>query len=237
MNAQTYLQKLNQALAGLSTENRNLVIDYYHDLIIQQQLENESEAVLNETFGSPSIIAASLLNKVQQKQGQQVYSKQGWQELVEDESSVFSNKEKQDTWHHSHNKQQSNKTTSTTYHDDTSADYQHTSIKSSPFQRFIQIFGLLLINLLIMIWLFLAIGFMILAGWIATLALLVTPIILIAAYFTPYLSYPHLSLSFGLIFFGLGILGFYICKILTKYFYRIVKYYIKANLHVLRGNY
>ncbi|TLG79504.1 DUF1700 domain-containing protein [Vagococcus zengguangii] len=223
MTAQLYLDKLALALSELSSENRELVIAYYRDLISQQELDEASEDRLIQQFGEPSIIAASLLKKVKTSSTKSNYEQQGWQPFEHDETVDESKTKK-------------NKNQSSTWQAGASAD-EHYPKRYSGFQRFMQIFGLLFINLTMMIWLFFAVAMAIFAGWICTAAFLASPIIIIGAYFTPYLTYPLLSLSIGLVMFGLGIFGLYICKTLTKYFFKVLSYYFKANLQVLRGAY
>ena len=102
-------------------------------------------------------------------------------------------------------------------------------------RHLIQMMGLIFINLFFMIWVIISVAAVLFAGWICSIAFLSTPFIILGAVFTSYLSNPVLSISTALDLFGLGVIGFYICKSLTKYFFKFTHYYLNANLQILRG--
>ncbi|MGX6962640.1 DUF1700 domain-containing protein [Vagococcus xieshaowenii] len=208
MYEHTYLQKLNDALINIPSKEKTLILTYYQELIHKEHLTDQSEETIIQALGDPVIIAAAILKKNRAKTSQSPYEQQGWQEWSDQGmDDKFDTKKSKRTRPY------------------------------SKLQRVLQILGLLFINLTLMFWLFLCIGILIVCGWIVSITFVISPIILIAAYFTPYLTYPLFSLSIGCVLFGLGIVGCYLCKTLTKYFWRVTKYYFYANLHVLRGDY
>lgn len=205
MNIEHFLTELKIQLRALTPTQVSTILTHYRKQYDLGKEKGLTEHEILKELGQPSTIASDILQRLNIPSTSDINNNQGWQEL-NNKNQVISD-----------------------YHD------HYDEKKPSMFSRFLQIAGVLFINLFFMIWILFAIAMVLFAGWITSLSFIASPFIILAALVTPFVGYPSFSIFATVLLFGIGILGLTISKTLTVYFAKFIKYYAKMNFGVLKG--
>ncbi|MGY3767145.1 DUF1700 domain-containing protein [Vagococcus vulneris] len=119
--------------------------------------------------------------------------------------------------------------------DEETEPYAESSEPESGVIRFIQVIGIICLNVLFMLWVIIVFASLLFAGWITALAFIISPALAGFNLFFVIDSFNFMQLFISLILCGSGIIGCLILKPITSGGFKLLKAYSKWNFYVLSG--
>lgn len=215
MNKEHFITELKIHLKALSHDQLTYVLQKYDLLFEERSKLGEREEVISKNLGNPKELAYEILADFNIPYQQTSNQQDDWIELTDDlQKNPFLDESQYASYQ---------------------TERPHTS---SFFVRFCQISGILFLNFLFMFWVLLTIGLVIFSGWIASVALLISPFFGIFALMTTSGAIGLFQFFFGILLLGVGLLVIFIVTKATSYFSRFLKGYVKWTYNILRrGSY
>lgn len=210
MNREHFFIELKLYLRQLSQSDQQNVIDEYQALFDEKLAEGLTEFEITKELATPKQIAQDILTDLNLPFDIPNTPNQDWVEF----SSSGSDNE------HDHPYQPS-------------AHYTENS--ATAFTRFFQVAGIISLNALFMIWAILSWALLLFSGWLVSLTFILSPLISLYLLLQLNSAYSMFQFFMTLVLCGVGLIIFVMLKPLTNGSLKLLNYYTKWNLSVLKG--
>lgn len=210
MNREHFFIELKLYLRQLSQSDQQNVIDEYQALFDEKLAEGLTEFEITKELATPKQIAQDILTDFNLPFDIPNTPNQDWVEF----SSSGSDNE------HDHPYQPS-------------AHYTENS--ATAFTRFFQVAGIISLNALFMIWAILSWALLLFSGWLVSLTFILSPLISLYLLLQLNSAYSMFQFFMTLVLCGVGLIIFVMLKPLTNGSLKLLNYYTKWNLSVLKG--
>lgn len=210
MNREHFFIELKLYLRQLSQSDQQNVIDEYQALFDEKLAEGLTEFEITKELATPKQIAQDILTDLNLPFDIPNTPNQDWVEF----SSSGSDNE------HDHPYQPS-------------ANYTENS--ATAFTRFFQVAGIISLNALFMIWAILSWALLLFSGWLVSLTFILSPLISLYLLLQLNSAYSMFQFFMTLVLCGVGLIIFVMLKPLTNGSLKLLNYYTKWNLSVLKG--
>ncbi|MGK0551113.1 DUF1700 domain-containing protein [Enterococcus faecalis] len=218
MNKEHFLIELKIYLKPIATQDQAIILEKYNAIFKERMEQGATEEEVAKSLGKPREIAEKILATQNIKMPEKKIENDGWQEI---EPATVSAVDVYDYFQ-----------LETPYDDPSQYTYRPLH---SPFVRFLQVLGIVCLNLFCMIWVIGGI-FMFLA--ICTLigaVVLLSPIVGIYGVFNYFGQIALFQLFLTIFLFGAAIIGWMLFIPILKFCGQAFLYYVRWNKAVLKG--
>lgn len=211
MNREHFFIELKLYLRQLTQTDLQKVIDEYQALFDDKLSEGLTEFEITKELATPKQIAQDILAELNLPFDIPSTTNQDWIEF----SSPTNDNEQ--------------------YHHPYQPSSRYTDSSATAFTRFFQIAGIISLNALFMIWAILSWALLLFSGWLVSLTFILSPLISVYLLLQLNSAYSMFQFFMTLILCGIGLIISVILKPLTNGSFKLLNYYTKWNLSVLKG--